>query len=259
MIKQILILLILLVSCFWGVAGNDNNNFQGDNSSPAVRNHIKYNYDQVAGVSLNAESNFSDDFNLPQLRSIWQSNIDEKDWTLKERPGFLRIKAQKSDLIDQFSPENSFFQNVKYNTSGEVISYIDLTNLSEDSNAGLYFCSKRINYIGIVTDKGEKRITAKVNDQIFKGPEITETVVLFRIEIDKTRGWFEYSFDGLVYNHIGPMFQLSSLSNDVLGIFCLNGRNGKGSIDIDWFYYKPQIDDKIKFAENEHYVINSEL
>lgn len=259
MIKQILILLILLVTCFWGVAGNDNNDFQGDISSPAVRNHIKFNYDQVAGVSLNAESNFSDDFNLPQLRSIWQSNIDEKDWTLKERPGFLRIKAQKIDLVDQFASENSFFQKVKYNTSGEVVSFIDLTNLSEDSNAGLYFSSKKMNYIGVVTDKVGKRITAKVNDQIFKGPEVTETVVLFRIEIDKTRGWFEYSFDGLEYNQIGPVFQLNSLSNEILGLFCINERNEKGSIDIDWFYYKPQINDTIKFAENEHHVINSEL
>jgi len=259
MVKQILISLILLITCYWGIAGNNNNCFQGDHSSPAVRNNIKFNYDQIAGIKNEKQSNFSDDFNLPQLRSIWQSNIDEKDWTLKERPGFLRIKAQKFSLVDQFSPDNSFIQKVKFNTSGEVVSYIDLTNLAEDSNAGLYFSSKRMNYIGVETIKEGNRITAKVNDQIFKGTEISETTIIFRIKIDKTKGWFEYSFDGLVYNQIGPVFQLSPISNDIFGLFCLNERNGKGSIDIDWFYYYPQIDNKIKLAENENNIVISEL
>ena len=259
MVKQILILLILLIACFWGKAGNDNNDFQGDISSPAVRNNLKFNYDQIAGIKNNDQTNLSDDFNLPQLRSIWQSNINEKDWTLKEHPGFLRIKAQKIEEVDKISTENTIYQIVKYNTTGDVVSYIDLANLLENSNAGLYFNSKRMNYIGVETYKKGKRITAKVNDQIFKGPEVSENSIILRIKIEKTSGWFEYSFDGIVYYQLGSVFQLNALSNDLLGLFCLNEVKGNGSIDIDWFYYNPQVDNKIKFAENENNKIISEL
>jgi hypothetical protein len=114
MIKQILILLILMVICFWGRASNnDNEDFHGDILGPAIRNSLKFNCDQLAGINNNDQSNFSDDFNLPQLRSLWQSNINESIWTLKERPGFLRIKAQKVYNIDRIVNENTFSQKVK--------------------------------------------------------------------------------------------------------------------------------------------------
>ena len=260
MVKQILILLILLVACFWGRAGNDNNSdFHGDISSPAVRNNIKFNYDQIGGINNNEQTNFSDDFNLPELRSLWRSNMDESDWTLKERPGFLRIKAQKINNIDDLFPENTFFQKLKNNSAGEVISYFDLSNLSEGSHAGLYFNSKRLDYIGIETNKDGKRLIAKVENEIFQGSVISENEVMLRVTIENATGRFEYSFDGLNYAQLGSVFQLSTLSNDFIGIYCLNGGNGKGSIDIDWFYYNLRNDNTTKFAEKGSNFTNSEL
>jgi len=260
MVKQILILLFLLVTCFWGKAGNENdNNFHGDITSPAIRNNLKFNYDHIAGVKMDEQVNFSDDFNLPQLRLLWPSNISEYEWSLQEHPGFLRIKAKKVLDIERFISENTFSQKVKYNSSGEAVSFIDLTYLSKNSNAGLFFSSKRINYISIETNKIGKRIIAKVNDQIFIGPEISETLIMFRVKIESTKGWFEYSFDGLVFNQLGPVFQLNALTNDTIGLFCLSKSNEKGSIDIDWFYFNTHNDNVTKFAENEHNILNFEL
>lgn len=260
MIKQIQIILILLVTCFWGRAGNNgNDDFHGDITSPAVRNSVKFNYDLIAGMNYSEQTNFSDDFNLPQLRSLWQTTISESNWSLKERPGFLRIKGQKITDIDEFLPENTFSQKVKYNTIGEAISYIDLSNLSENSFAGLYFSSKRINCIGVEANSQIKRLIAKVDNQVFRGPEISGNSVVLRIKIENTKGWFEYSFDGLSYTQLGSLFQLSALSTDFIGLYCLNESNGQGSIDVDWFYYNPKDDHVTKFAEIENKFLNSEL
>jgi beta-xylosidase len=262
MIKQTLILLILLVTCFWGKASNnDKDNFHGDILDPAVRNSLKFNYDQLAGFKNNEQISFSDDFNLPQLRSLWQSNITESKWTLKERPGFLRIKAQKIKNIDGILQESTFSQKVKYNIYGEALSYIDLTNLSEDSNAGLYFSSEKINYIGIEISGGKKTLVVSVNNEIFRGPEISENSIMLRIKIEYFSGCFEFSFDGLNYIKLGSDFKLSALSSgdDCIGFYCFNKNNEESSIDIDWFYYNPRSDNQIKFAEIENKILYPEL
>jgi beta-xylosidase len=251
-----------LVICFWGRASNnDNDDFHGDILSPAVRNSLKFNYDQLAGFKNNEQSNFSDDFNLPQLRSLWQSNINESKWTLKERPGFLRIKAQKIKNIDGILQENTFSQKVKYNTCGEAVCDIDLTNLSEDSNAGLYFSSKWMNYIGIEIIGGKKTLVVSVNNEILRGPGISGNSIMLRIKIENFSGCFEFSFDGLNYIKLGSDFKLSALSNgnDCIGFYCFNKNNENGSIDIDWFYYNPRSDNQTKFAEIENKILYPEL
>lgn len=243
-----------------GKAGNDNNgDFHGDISSPAVRNIIKFNYDKIAGISNNEQINFSDDFNLPQLRPIWQSNIDEDGWTLKEHPGFLRINAQQFNPCDHSFPETTFCQRVKFNASGEVVSYFDLANLSENSNAGLYLSSKMTNLIGIEATNDSKRLIAKVDNQVFYGPMISENAIVLRIKFESTRVWFEYSIDGFSFLHLGPVFHVSSLSSDFVGFYCFNEKSGKGSIDVDWFFCNPFNGNETKFAEKENNILNSEL
>jgi beta-xylosidase len=262
MVKGILILFIFSVVCFWGRASNnDDGDFQGDIPSPAVRNCLKFNYDQLSNSKNNDQPNFSDDFNLPQLRSLWQSNLNECEWTLKERPGFLRIKAQKINTIDEFSQKNSFSQKVKYNTNGEAVCLIDLTNLLDKTNAGLYFSSKMMNYIGVETNEGAKTLLVSVNNQVYRGPTISENSVAFRIKIENSRGWFEYSFDGLNYVQLGAIFNLSALSkgNDCIGFYCYNRNSEIGSVDIDWFYFNPKKDNETKFAEAENIVLYPEL
>lgn len=252
MVKQILILLILSVTCFWGEASNnDNANFHGDISSPAVRNTLKFNYDQLAGINDEKQTNFSDDFNLPQLRSLWQLNAKECSWTLNERPGFLRIKAQKTGFNDRLIHEKTLSQKVKCNTSGEAVVLFDLANLSVNTNAGLYFSSKRINYIGIETVEGEKCLVVKVNDEVIHGPIIHENSVMLRIVFEVAKARFEFSFDGMVYNKLGSEFKLNTLKgdNNCIGLYCMNENNEKGSVDIDWFYFIPIIDNETKFAE----------
>ena len=259
MIKQLQILFILLSCCLLGKAGNDNNDdFQGDISSPAVRNNIKYNYDQIAGISNNKQTHFSDDFNLPQLRSIWQSNIDKDGWTLEEHPGFLRIKAQRFSFYDHSFTENSFYQRIKFNASGEIVSLFDMANLSENSNAGLFLASETTNLIGIETSGDSKKLVAKVNNLIFSGPVISENSIMLRIKFECNKVCFEYSVNGYSFSQLGPVFQISSLSNDFVGFYCLNEKIEIGSIDVDWFYCNPFVSDETKFAEREN-IFNSEL
>lgn len=262
MVKQILILLILLVTCFLGRASNNGDcDFHGDIPSPAVRNSMKFNYDQLVENKNFDQLNFSDDFNLPQLRSLWQSNMNENVWSLKERPGFLRVKAQKINKFDEFSPENIFSQKVRNNASSEAVCIIDLTNLSENSNAGLYFSSNRMNYIGIETYNKSKRLIASVDNETYLGTEISVNSVILRLKIENSRGCFEFSFDGLIYEKLGSEFQIKTLSSgdDCIGFYCYNLNNRNGFVDIDWFYFNQRKDNETKFAELEHVISYPEL
>lgn len=253
MIKQILILLVLvLVGCMANAGNYTSEGNSAVKGSPAVRNSIKYSYDLLAGQDDNDNSNFSDDFNLPVIRQVWNVDLDEKKWTLRERPGFLRIKARKTVGIDNFLPEYSFYQIVKTNSIGDAIVFLDLSNMTDGDNAGFYFASDKLNYIGIEIENGTRKLVYSVNNISGEGIEINETSITIRTKIGVTTGWFEYSFDGLNYTKLGSEFKISSLtgSDNRIGLYCISNIDECGFVDVDWFYYNPQKDSSLKFAEN---------
>jgi len=255
MIKRILILFVFLAISFWGRAdGNSEKDFHDDIANSAIRNSIKFNYDLINETGIVESSNLSDDFNMPVLRSHWNAASIENNWTLRERPGYLRIKAQQKTSVQEIHPESTFSQNVKLNSTGEAVSFIDISSMNDGTNAGLYYSSSKINYIGIQSQGGRENIVVCVENIMHQGPELTNNSILLLVKISVSKAWFEYSLDGVTYTRLGCEFKVNALSGekDTVGIYCLNSANENSSVDIDWFYYNPKVDDAIRFVENEN-------
>jgi beta-xylosidase len=255
MIKRILIVSTFMIICLLGRAGNDSEKYSNEsNASPAVRNSLKFNYDLIDKNNIDELTDLSDDFNIPMLRSHWNSCSDQNEWTLKERPGFLRIKAQKKTTVEDIHPEETFSQKIKLNTSGEAVSLIDLTKMTDNTLAGLYYSSTVINYIGIELKNGNKNLIVRVGNDIYNGPVLNTNTILLRVKIDVSKAWFEYSFDGIEYSKLGCEFKLNVIDGDknIIGLYCLNSTDVSSSVDIDWFYFNPKVDNTYHFAETEN-------
>jgi len=252
MIKQILTIVILLIVCNF-VKANDHsgNSLKNSFASPAVRNSIKFNYDLLGNNTIDVVTDLSDDFNIPLLRPHWKRKLNETEWTLKERPGYLRIKAQKINNIEEIQSDQTFSHLIKNNTIGEAVCLIDVSSLTDNTSAGLYYGSSGINFIGVQSRSGSKNLIVSISDIIFYGPVLKENTILFRFKIDISKAWFEYSIDGTNYTKLGDEFKLNTLKSDknVIGFYCLNSVNENSSVDIDWFYYNPKVDHTIRFAE----------
>jgi beta-xylosidase len=254
MVKHILILSAFLAISFWGRAdGINKKGFHDDIAGSAIRNSIKFNYDLINETGIDESSSLSDDFNMPVLRPHWNVASIENDWTLRERPGYLRIRAQQKTSVQEIHPGSTFSQNVKLNSTGEAVSFIDISSMSEGTHAGLYLSSSKINYIGVQSQGGKNNLVVCVANKIQEGPKLNAKSVLLRVTISVSKAWFEYSIDGVTYTRLGSEFNLNALSgkNGSVGIYCLNNANKSSAVDVDWFYYNPKVDDAIRFAENE--------
>jgi beta-xylosidase len=251
-----------MIICVYVYAGDRSDKIRGENCvDPAVKNSIKFNYDLIDRNSIDELSELSDDFNLPVLRSHWNPPLDQSEWSLKERPGYLRIKAQKKTTFDDIFPEGTFSQKIKLNASGEAVSMVDLSSMHGNANAGLYYSGEKINYIGIQSENGNKKLIVCIDNKIYDGPELTGNDILLRLKIDVSKAWFEFSYNGIDYVKLGCIFKLNvgNDNNNVVGIFCLNGAGGDSSVDFDWFYFNPRVDSTIHYAETKSEILIPEI
>jgi beta-xylosidase len=249
MVKQIFITFFFIFICFWGKAERDNIESK---TSPCARNNLKFNYDLLANQQAEVSYNCTDDFNLPILRSSWQTIMDEDYWTLKERPGFLRVKANKVEDSQDVFLSKTFSQKISKNTIGVAITYLDLSQLNNETRAGLYVKGEHNNMIGVQMDSGLKKIFVSINNTLEYGIEIENDAVIFRLNFDVDNAWFEYSFDGVDFTKIGESFLINTkpLIHDLIGIYCYSRVAEESFADFDWFYFDTKYDTALKYAEN---------
>jgi xylan 1,4-beta-xylosidase len=152
----------------------------------------------------------SDDFSSETLNPIWQwSHVpDDSKWSLKERPGFLRLHALPSK--DFWQAKNSLTQrSIGPRSTPTVI--IETANLKAGDVAGLSVFGKPYAQLGI--ERSEKGSVIAYYDMTTNTTErIPTTASRFwlRAECDylteKTR--FSYSIDGKNFEPIGKEFTM---------------------------------------------------
>lgn len=250
MVRLVLIIL-LLTACFWGNASNNNNGTEFINISSSVRNSIKFNYDQLYASEASNIIEFSDDFNLPKLRSFWGAEKENITCSLTERPGYLRLKSIKGNSISALKINNTLNKKINKNTEGEVVGYFDLAGMEEGTMTGIYFCDKDVNFIGIEVKEGIKILKAEINGELSEKKVISSDGLMLRIRFEKTTCHLEYSIDGLNFSQLGCDLSIENEveADNYVGLFCLNETGRGGSIDVDWFYFKPLENSTIQFAE----------
>jgi beta-xylosidase len=174
----------------------------------------------------------SDDFSSTTLGLQWQWNHNPVDdhWSLKDRPGFLRLKASPADSLSL--AHNTLTQKL-WDDAGIIDVKLDLTNLADSGHAGLAFMTgSRFGTIGVTQSAGTR--TLEWDNKI--GPALTSNTLYLRGTYQGIDCHFAYSTDGTTFSDAPNTFKMG-FTNWKGGRPALYSYGPAGSIDIDYFHY----------------------
>lgn len=187
----------------------------------------------------------------------WNHNPDNNSWSLKEKPGCLRLKT--SGITNSLtSARNTLTQRTYGPTcSGKVA--VDVSNMKNGDVAGLAAFSYKYGYVGIKMENGVKKIVM-VNASNNSIPQEIESVnlnsnkVYFKIDFNfegGNRANFYYSVDGENWKKIGNSLSMEYTLDHFMGyrfgLFNYATKTTGGYVDFDYF----RVSDELKGANTE--------
>ena len=184
-----------------------------------------------------------DDFDSASLGPQWQWNHNPRDdrWSLTERPGWLRLKANVPVNDGGFwNASNTISQRIIGEGGGVATARIDFSGMAPGQQAGFSHHSGKYITFGLKADADGARYLVFNEDGVERvGPPITTAVVYFRTDIHGDRATFSYR-TGPEWKRFGPDFQLifGKWRGDRIGFYSWNDKAAEGHIDVDWFRYQ---------------------
>jgi uncharacterized protein YjdB len=190
-------------------------------------------------------------YNGSNLALVWQwnHNPDNKNWSLLDRPGYLRLTTGRVDtsLVDArntltqrtFGPE----------CSGRVA--MDISNMKDGDYAGLGLLQQNYGFVGVKMSGNTKSIVMVNKGTEVKSVSIDKDINIiylkaecdFKNRIDK--GYFYYSLDGVNWTAIGDVISLPYTIPHFMGyrfaLFNYATKTTGGYVDFDYF----RVDDKM--------------
>jgi hypothetical protein len=152
----------------------------------------------------------NDDFDGPELGRVWQWNHvpAEGQWSLRERPGFLRLHAQPAASL--WEARNSLTQRAMGPRSTPT-AVLDTAGMKAGDTAGLGLFLRPYAWIGV--ERGEARVDVVQFDE--------QSGEAARVRLEGTRVWlraecdflnetarFRYSTDGRTFHELGRSFTM---------------------------------------------------
>lgn len=187
----------------------------------------------------------SDEFDKSELGLQWQWNhnpVDE-NWSLVERPGYLRLKAMKA--TDILSARNTLTQKLM-GPKGEIVTNLSVENMELGQKAGLaYLSGKEENWIAVVKRENGCFIEVVTDGIRYHGPKVKTDEVLLKSIVDLNRSTkFLFSLDGGNFIPLGGNCKLcfGFWKGARIGLFSYNTIEDGGCADFNWFHYKPYLD-----------------
>ena len=192
----------------------------------------------------------SDDFAQDELNARWAWNHQPHGgmWSLKERPGYLRLYA--SSIGDRnesfFSIPNIIHQRHMRSECSIVTVKIDISQMAIGQKAGLANFNGGVNYASLevaMDEHGRRQIIWKSDGDIILGDYLPDTYSYLYIRslarFDNRQN-YQYSLDGENFIMIGNPYYVKSgnYRGNMIGFFTYNNVEEKGYIDIDWFDYE---------------------
>ena len=185
----------------------------------------------------------SDDFSSEALQNQWQWNYQPRDdmYSLKERPGWLRMKAYRPlEDGNLLKTGNILTQRIFRSSSNSVTISVDLTGMVNGQHAGLCHFSKSSSALGICMENGHKYFEYGKDSQCTRIKEFRGNKIWLRSEwgLDGT-SYYSYSLDGNRFETYEQGYQLSwgYYRGDRIGIYTYNSNQEAGYIDVDYFKY----------------------
>lgn len=189
----------------------------------------------------------SDEFRSKKLGLEWQwnHNPNPANWSLSERPGWLRLRTERiDDVITQ--ARNTLTQRTFGPTCTGTIR-LDTSKLKVGDTAGLLALMGKYGYIGIRRTQESREIVmvSATTGQplvIATAPLNATSAYLrmtcdFRNQVDLCT--FSYSLDGKNWIVLGEpiklRYELSHFMGCRFGLFCMASKETGGSADFDFF------------------------
>ena len=202
----------------------------------------------------------SDEFAEKTLDLRWQWNHNPLDgaWSLSERPGWLRLKAEKV-APSIVTARNTLTQRmVGPACAGET--RLDVSRMKDGDRAGLAAFQSDSAVLAVVCEGGKKRLVMSEVRSVFddgrrnaraeeterESVELKSDIVYMRVRADFRPGqdWAEmdWSLDGRNWRRIGTRFPLRFdwqryFVGSRFALFCYPTKAPGGCVDFDWFHF----------------------
>lgn len=209
----------------------------------------------IAGYPF-AQPSASDDFSSTRLGLQWQwnHNPDDANWSLKERPGYLRLYATQADGI--WTARNTLTQKAQ-GPKMRAIAKLDTGGIKSGDICGLGSFGKYNAQLSFVGDEqGARTLRMQLTESTKDGPRTEVPVPAIAIsgrtfwlrtdmDFDTKLGRVGYSLDNRHWIDVGTPFPLAydwrtgTFQGQQIAFSCYNARPQGGYLDIDSFALSP--------------------
>jgi len=199
----------------------------------------------------------SDDFTRKKgdrdLPLVWQwnHNPDNNLWSVKARPGYLRLSTGRTDSAILLS-RNTLTQRT-FGPESSATSALDVSKMKDGDRAGLLLLQKDYGWVGIKAE-GDKRFIVMTNGEKGRNEEVQQVpleqnIIYLKADCDfkgrADKAYFYYSLDGKSWNRIGSELKMSYTLPHFMGyrfgLFNYATRETGGYADFDFFKLRDKI------------------
>ena len=184
----------------------------------------------------------------------WNHNPDNALWSLKKRPGYLRLTTGRIDT-SILQARNTLTQRT-FGPESSAVTALDLSGMKEGDYAGLLLLQKNYGWVGVKAEASGKYIVMVNADtgkpvEAQKIPLRQNRVYLkadcnFKERTDKA--YFYYSLDGKSWTPIGSVLNMSYTLPHFMGyrfgLFNYASKTSGGFVDFDYFRLSDKISAK---------------
>ena len=183
----------------------------------------------------------------------WNHNPDNMNWSITQRPGYLRLRTGMTTNA-LHTAKNTLTQRT-YGPNSSARVCIDVTNMKNGDVAGLTCFAYNYGYVGVKMENGSKQIVMinapKSSESQIEAVNINTNKVYLKIDCsfgygDKAN--FFYSTDGSNWKKIGNQlnmsYDLTHFMGYRFGLFNFARQQTGGYVDFDYF----RVNDELKGA-----------
>lgn len=216
---------------------------------------------------LDKTNNGEYDYNGSNLALAWQwnHNPDQNNWSLTQRPGYLRLtNGRKSTSIE--NARNTLTQRTfGPESSGKVA--VDISKMKNGDVAGLAAFQKDYGFVGVKMEGNTKSLimvnaSSGTAEELASVP-LTQDRVYLKVEFDyrnlTDKAYFYYSLNGVEWHAIGNPLQMSYKLDHFMGyrfaLFNFATKTTGGYVDFDYF----RIADKMTGTDSLATVLQADL
>jgi beta-xylosidase len=186
----------------------------------------------------------SDDFSGTELMPQWEWYFKANDdkWSLKERPGYLRLysgKPLQSGVVTK-TPNVLTQRPLRQEQNSATVKF-DIAHMTDGQIVALSIFGKTTGTAGIVQAGIARHFYFSAAGKTIQGEVIDVNNVWLRAIWD-ANGMVKFynSTDGVNYDPLGEPYAITNFGNILgakIGIYTANDNIDNGFIDVDWFHY----------------------